>query len=76
MGDHMGLFKFVAVAALAIVPFIFVKEERDDEVSPEGRIVDSDEIFELELNGYSPCSKFPRRGNPSSAARLRAMFRS
>lgn len=51
MGDHMGFLKFVAVAALAVVPFIFVKEERDDEVSPEGRIVDSDEIFELELNG-------------------------
>lgn len=47
----MGFLKFVAVAALAVVPFIFVKEERDDEVSPEGRIVDSDEIFELELNG-------------------------
>jgi hypothetical protein len=51
MGDHMGLFKFVAVAALAVIPFIFVKEDHDDEVSPEGRVVDSDEIFELELNG-------------------------
>ena len=47
----MGVFKFVAVAALAVLPFIFVKEEQDDEVSPEGRVVDSDEFFELELNG-------------------------
>jgi hypothetical protein len=45
----MGVFKFVAVAALAVLPFIFVKEERDEEDSPEGRVVDSDEIFELEL---------------------------
>lgn len=51
MGEHMGFFKFVAVAALAVIPFIFVKEEPDDGVSPEGRVVDSDEIFELELNG-------------------------
>ena len=46
----MGVFKFVAVATLALLPFIFIKEEQDDKVSPEGRVVDSDEIFELELN--------------------------
>jgi hypothetical protein len=47
----MGFLKFMTVAALAVIPFIFVKEEPDNEDSPEGRVVDSDEIFELELNG-------------------------
>ena len=46
----MKFLKYAALVALAVIPLVLVKK-RKDELSEPGREVDSDEIFDLDLNG-------------------------
>jgi hypothetical protein len=43
-----NIWKFAAVTALAFIPLILFRNE-DESLSPQGREVDTDEIFDLEL---------------------------
>jgi hypothetical protein len=44
----MKFWKYAAFLALAVIPFILLKKNRQEE-SNEGREVDSDEIFSMDL---------------------------
>jgi len=46
-GDQMKFLKYAALVALAVLPFMLVKKKQ--EVPQPGREVDSDEIFDPEL---------------------------
>ena len=45
----MKFWKYAALVALAVIPLVLVKKH-SEEMSMTGREVDSDEIFDMDLN--------------------------